>query len=141
MAVSGAYSIQSGTSKERGIFDTHRPAFQEVSKGILRISTKRSQNHEQKKDSKVRGQIYQTPSCCKHNDSYRYDGKTVTFWYGGHDGTRHFVMMTVREFIKAPIQHIPDRNFKMIRYYGAYSRRIKGKYSGYFRELYKTSDI
>ena len=50
-------------------------------------------------------------------------------------------MMTVREFIKAPIQHIPDRNFKMIRYYGAYSRRIKGKYSGYFRELYKTSDI
>ena len=72
---------------------------------------------------------------------HRYDGKTVTFWYGDHDGTRHFVTMTVREFIQSLIQHIPDRNFKMIRYYGAYSRRIKGRHSKHFRELYKTSDI
>ncbi|HDN65232.1 MAG TPA: hypothetical protein ENF23_02875 [Methanosarcinales archaeon] len=50
-------------------------------------------------------------------------------------------VMMAREFIKALIQHIPDRNFKMIRYYDEYSRIIKGKYSGYFRELYKTSDI
>ncbi|RCV65349.1 putative transposase, partial [Methanophagales archaeon] len=36
-------------------------------------------------------------------------------------------------FIKALIQHIPDRNFKMIRYYGAYSRRTKRKHSGYLQ--------
>jgi hypothetical protein len=72
---------------------------------------------------------------------HQYDGKTVTFWYGDHDGKRHFVTMMVREFIKALIQHIPDRNFKMIRYYGAYNRRTKGRYSEYFRELFKTSDI
>ncbi|PXF60667.1 MAG: hypothetical protein C4B59_08335 [Candidatus Methanogaster sp.] len=77
--------------------------------------------------------MYQTSSGCKHNDSYRYDGKTVTFWYGDHDGKRHFVTMTVREFIKALIQHIPDRNFKMIRYYGAYSRRIKRRHSKYLQ--------
>ncbi len=72
---------------------------------------------------------------------HRYDGKTVTFWYRDPEGKRCFVTMTVREFIRALIQHIPNRNFKMIRYYGAYSRRIKGKYSEYLRELFKTIDI
>jgi hypothetical protein len=61
---------------------------------------------------------------------HRYDGKTVTFWYKDREGKRHFVTMEVREFIKALIQHIPDRNFKMIRYYGAYSRKTKRRYSG-----------
>ena len=38
--------------------------------------------------------------------------------------------MKVEEFITALIHHIPSRNFKMIRYYGAYGRRIKKRYSG-----------
>jgi hypothetical protein len=62
-----------------------------------------------------------------------YDGKEVTFWYEDREGKRHFVTMQVREFIKALIQHIPDRNFKMIRHYGAYSRRTKRKHSGYLQ--------
>jgi hypothetical protein len=45
---------------------------------------------------------------------HRYDGKAVTFWYEDREGKRHFVTMDVREFIKALIQHIPDRNFKVI---------------------------
>jgi hypothetical protein len=64
---------------------------------------------------------------------HRYDGKEVTFWYEDREGKRHFVTMKVREFIKALIQHIPDRNFKMIRHYGAYSRRTKRKHSGYLQ--------
>ena len=60
---------------------------------------------------------------------HSYDGSSVTFWYNDHEGVKHFVTMEVQEFIKALIQHIPDRNFKMIRYYGAYSRRIKKRYS------------
>ncbi len=64
---------------------------------------------------------------------HRYDGKAVTFWYEDREGERHFVTMEVREFIKALIQHIPDQNFKMIRYYGAYSRRTKRRYSGYLQ--------
>jgi hypothetical protein len=64
---------------------------------------------------------------------YKYDGKSVTFWYKDHDGNKHFVTMEVRGFIKALIQHIPDRNFKMIRYYGAYSRKTKKNYSGYLQ--------
>ena len=68
---------------------------------------------------------------------HRYDGKTVTFWYGDNDDKRHFVTMAVHEFIKALIQHIPDRNFKMIRYYGAYSHRTKRRYSGYLQKSLK----
>jgi hypothetical protein len=64
---------------------------------------------------------------------HRYDGKTVTFWYKDREGERHFVTLEVQEFIKALIQHIPDRNFKMIRYYGAYSRKTKRRYSGYLQ--------
>jgi len=64
---------------------------------------------------------------------HRYDGKKVTFWYMDREDKKHFVTMAVREFIRALIQHIPDRNFKMIRHYGAYSRRTKRKYSGYLQ--------
>ena len=42
--------------------------------------------------------------------------------------------MNVFEFIKALIQHIPERNFKMIRYYGAYCRKWKGKYTFYLMQ-------
>jgi len=64
---------------------------------------------------------------------YKYDGKSVTFWYKDDKGIKHFVTMEVRVFIEALIQHIPDRNFKMIRYYGAYSRKTKKIYSGYLQ--------
>jgi len=54
---------------------------------------------------------------------------------------KHFVTMKVQEFIKALIRHIPDRNFKMIRYYGAYARRIKKRYSGYLQRSIKQATL
>jgi hypothetical protein len=36
--------------------------------------------------------------------------------------------MPVFEFISALIQHVPERQFKMIRYYGAYCRKWKRMY-------------
>ena len=33
--------------------------------------------------------------------------------------------MLANDFISAIIQHIPDKNFRLIRYYGAYARRKK----------------
>jgi hypothetical protein len=68
---------------------------------------------------------------------YRYDGDSVTFWYKDQENVKHFVTMKVQEFIKALIRHIPDRNFKVIRYYGAYARRIKKRYSGYLQRSLK----
>jgi hypothetical protein len=50
-----------------------------------------------------------------------YDGKTVSFTYTPH-GSNELVTETVSvfEFIKKLIIHIPERNFKMIRYSGFY---------------------
>ena len=39
--------------------------------------------------------------------------------------------MLIDEFIFAIIQHIPEKQFKTIRYYGAYSRNQKKKYKRY----------
>ena len=51
-----------------------------------------------------------------------YDGELVTFTYTPH-GSDELVPETLSafEFIKKLIIHIPDRNFKMIRYYGFYA--------------------
>lgn len=50
--------------------------------------------------------------------TFRYHDKT--------DGTEKMETISVEEFIGRLIRHIPDENFKTIRYYGAYSRRMKG---------------
>ena len=38
-----------------------------------------------------------------------YDGKEVRFWYEDDYRNRHYVTMTVEEFISAVIDHLPDR--------------------------------
>jgi hypothetical protein len=60
-----------------------------------------------------------------------YNGKEVTFWYVDRDDVKRYETIGVDEFISALIQHIPERQFKMIRYYGAYSRARKSKYKRY----------
>ncbi|MFQ6072685.1 MAG: transposase [Methanosarcinales archaeon] len=63
-----------------------------------------------------------------------YDGKDVTFWYQDNEEVKHYRTMEVFEFIQAVIQHIPDRQFKMIRYYGAYCRKWKREYAAYLEQ-------
>jgi hypothetical protein len=53
-----------------------------------------------------------------------YDGKTVTIVCEDKKRKWH-VTYTVEEFITRLIQHIPQKNFKLIRYYGLYSRKKK----------------
>jgi hypothetical protein len=62
-----------------------------------------------------------------------YDGQNVTFWYQPH-GSEEIVTETIPafEFIKKLIIHIPDRNFKMLRYYGFYTVR-NAKHKIYLR--------
>jgi len=64
-----------------------------------------------------------------------YDGKNVIFWYRDNQDVKHYKTMTVDDFIRAIIQHIPDRQFKMIRYYGAYCRKWKRKYKKYLVQV------
>lgn len=61
------------------------------------------------------------PSFLKRIDSY--DGNNVTFHYNLHEDNA-FVKRTLPaiDFIKLLIQHIPEKNFKMTRYYVLYSR-------------------
>ena len=55
-----------------------------------------------------------------------YDGQHVTFSYHDKtDGQKKQETVTVEEFISRIIRHIPDEQFKTIRHYGVYSRRIK----------------
>ena len=60
-----------------------------------------------------------------------YDGKHVTFWYKDNQGKVHYKTMGVFKFIEGIIQHIPDRQFKMIRHYGAYCRKRKRMFKRY----------
>ena len=59
-----------------------------------------------------------------------YDGKSVTFHYNRHEDEQ-LVVETVpaTEFIKKLIIHIPEKHFKMIRYYGLYAKHHKHKSS------------
>lgn len=52
-----------------------------------------------------------------------YDGDQVTFHYNKHEDNS-FVSTTLPalDFIKLLIQHIPEKHFKMTRYYGLYAR-------------------
>lgn len=60
----------------------------------------------------------------------KYDGVNVTYKYTRHEDNK-VVIETVHayEFIKKLIIHIPEKNFKMVRYFGIYSRRTKGKHN------------
>lgn len=53
-----------------------------------------------------------------------YDGEFITFFYHRHeDGVKVTQKLHAYDFIKLLIRHIPNRNFKMIRYYGIYSKK------------------
>lgn len=55
-----------------------------------------------------------------------YDGTYVTYYYERHeDGKRIEETVHVHEFIKKLIVHIPDKNFKVVRYYGLYAKKHK----------------
>ena len=52
-----------------------------------------------------------------------YNGDTVTFHYNRHGDNKYIVEhIPVLEFMERLSQHIPEKHFKMIRYYGIYAR-------------------
>jgi Putative transposase/Transposase zinc-binding domain len=72
------------------------------------------------------GRYMRRPAIAVHRIT-DYDGEYVSYVY--HDktsGEQREERITVEEFIQRLIRHIPDENFKTIRYYGIYSRRTKG---------------
>jgi len=66
----------------------------------------------------------------------KYDGKIVEIEYERHeDGKKMKLKLDVLDFIGRVIIHLPDKHFKMIRYYGMYSKNNKHK--GKFFKLLK----
>jgi hypothetical protein len=51
----------------------------------------------------------------------------VTFWFVDENCVKQFVTLHAFEFIDRLVRLIPDKNLKLIRYYGLYSRRTSGK--------------
>lgn len=52
-----------------------------------------------------------------------YDGDNVTFHYNRHEDNSYVEKtIPVLDFIKLLIQHIPEKHYKMTRYYGLYAR-------------------
>lgn len=55
-----------------------------------------------------------------------YDGDFVTFHYNRHEDEKRMTeTLPVLDFIARLTQHIPEKHFKMIRYYGIYARHRK----------------
>ena len=56
-------------------------------------------------------------------DSYDRENDTVTFHYNRHEDEKYMVeTIPAMDFIKQLIRHIPEKHYKMIRYYGIYAR-------------------
>lgn len=57
-----------------------------------------------------------------------YNGDEIIFHYLDHNTKtfRNFAL-TIEQFIARFVQHIPDKNYRMIRYYGFLSNRTRGK--------------
>lgn len=71
------------------------------------------------------GRYIRRPAIALHRIE-EYDGQYVTFRYHDkNDGQEKRERISVEEFIGRVIGHIPDEQFKTIRHYGIYSRRIK----------------
>ncbi len=52
-----------------------------------------------------------------------YDGENVTFHYNRHEDEKLITeTVPVLDFISRLVQHIPEKHFKQVRYYGIYAR-------------------
>lgn len=57
-----------------------------------------------------------------------YDGNTIKFRFLNHRNSKHQDLeLTMDEFIERFIQHIPEKGFRMIRYYGFLANAVRGK--------------
>jgi Putative transposase len=52
----------------------------------------------------------------------------VVFTFVDHKSQqREYLNLTAEEFIKLLIRHIPDTNFRAVRYYGLFANRVRGR--------------
>lgn len=68
----------------------------------------------------------------------KYDGINITYQYHDHhENNNKAITMPVYDFIGRLIKHIPDKNFRVIRYYNWLSNRQRGKLLPHVYQLIK----
>lgn len=102
------------------LFTEHREGFYVHAPKEGRIESKR-------KVARYVGRYVRHPAIANSRIS-GYEGGAVAFWFEDNEAVRHDRVMAADEFIAAVVQHVPERQFKMIRHYGAYNRRTKRQY-------------
>jgi len=58
---------------------------------------------------------------------FNVETNMVTYWFVDENKVKQFVTLPALEFIGRLVRLIPEKNLKLIRYYGLYSRRTLGK--------------
>lgn len=57
-----------------------------------------------------------------------YDGNSVSFWYDDKALQKKvYITLSIQDFIKRIVRHIPNKYFKQIRYFGIFAPRVKTK--------------
>ena len=56
----------------------------------------------------------------------------INFYYINNKNEKIIIKKSITNFITSLTQHIPPPQFRLIRYYGAYSRNQRSKYKNYF---------
>ncbi|MDR0650501.1 MAG: transposase [Candidatus Peribacteria bacterium] len=75
-----------------------------------------------------------------------YDGDTITFCYIDKTEKDFFkriknITCSDMEFIESLVQHIPNKYFHMIYYYGIFANRVKTEYLNLINSLYPSRRI
>jgi hypothetical protein len=107
--------------RETNVFiDQH---FKKYPKGFVIYGKRRFEKREGWSMARYIGRYVKHPPIAESR-IIDYDGKQVIFWYKDTKTKRKItVTMDQFEFIRLLLSHIPEKNFKIVRYCGLYSRR------------------
>ncbi|MDQ2086460.1 transposase [Herbivorax sp. ANBcel31] len=115
-------ALKKAVSKDKKLLKIIDWCFKERANGF-NIQAKRRIEGKTKKAARYMARYVRHPAIADSR-IIGYDTKNVTFVYE-REGKKHTVVMDKFEFIHNVIKHIPDKNFKMVRYFGIHARRAK----------------
>ncbi|MBI5133711.1 MAG: transposase [Thaumarchaeota archaeon] len=115
------------TKENKALIDS---LFKDHGNGFYVHAPEKSRINDKKQMMKYIGRYIRHPAIAE-NRIESYDGTEIRFFYEDHEKLIHHVSLAVEEFIGALIGHIPDKQFKTVRYYGVYYR-VRSRH---FKEL------
>lgn len=115
-------ALKKAMPKDRELAKIVDFCFKEYKNGF-NIQAKRRIEGKTKKAARYMARYVRHPAIADSR-IINYDTENVTFIYKREEIT-HTVVMNKFEFINNVIKHIPDKNFKMVRYFGIHARRAK----------------